>query len=568
MKPWMVCFALFVCAAAQSVAPAPPQPAEETVKPEDRCIVEGTVVNSRTGEPLKKAHVNLLRVETKELNPASLGATTDAAGHFVLEEVNPGKYRLTAQRNGFANFAYGSRGAGSPGTQLTLTRARKLKDLVLRMIPQGVVTGRAVDEDGEPLARLQVQFLRPMYMNGRKTLSSNSNAQTDDRGEYRAFGLAPGKYYACAVYDPSGRMMQTPEIRKESSQEGYAPTFYPNAASAAQASLVDVASGAEVSGIDFRLSPVRTFHIAGKVTNLPNAAHGGVVMVMSRDSEILPWNTMKYGMVDDKGNFLVSNINPGSYTIAAQSYVSGSETQMAYAIVNVADSSVDGVQLSFSALPEIAGAVRGERGVELKDKGMIVSLQPETPTMVMGGGPGQVQDDGTFKVKVSLPDKYRLAVYPMPEGAWVKSIRLGETDYSKGVIDLSKGVTAGELTIVIAGNGAQIEGNVRDPKDQPSTSASVVLIPDERDNHLMYGMANTDQNGHFTLKTVMPGKYKLFAFDRVEYGQYEDPDFLKQFDEKGESIEVSAGDKSSKDLKLIVTDEDLPPEPPAPQPGS
>ena len=568
MKVWMICLAFCVCAAAQSVAIAPPQPAEETVKPEDRCTVEGTVVNLRTGEPLKKANVNLARTDATKFNTASWGATTDASGHFVLEDVNPGKYRLSAQRNGFADLAYGSRGAGSPGTQLTLTKGQKMKDLLLRMIPQGVVTGRAVDEDGEPLGRVQVQFLRPMYTNGRKTLSGSVTASTDDRGEYRAFGLAPGKYYACAIYEPSGHMMQTPEIRKETSQEGYAPTFYPNATSASQASMVNVASGAEVSGVDFRLSPVRTFHIAGKVTNIPNAMHSAMVMVMSRDSEVVPWNTMKYGMVDDKGGFLVRNLNPGFYTVSAQSMTSASEQQATYAIVNVADSNVDGVQLSFGPLPEISGVIQGERGVDLKGKGMIVMLQAETPTMTMGGGPGQVQEDGTFKVKVSLPDKYRLRVYPMPEGCYIGSIRYGDTEYPSGTIDLSKGFMGGELTISIAGNGAQIEGSVRDPKDQPATSASVVLVPEQRDNHMMYETANTDQDGHFTIKGVTPGKYKVFAFDRVEYGQYEDPDFLKQFEEKGEAVEVSAGDKTSKDLKLIVTDEDLPPEQPAPQPGS
>jgi hypothetical protein len=295
---------------------------------------------------------------------------------------------------------------------------------------------------------------------------------------------------------------------------------------------------------------------------------GAMIMVMSRDAGILPWNSLKHASPDHKGNFVVQGLIPGSYTVNAQSFSSGSETQVAEAIVNITDSDVDGVVLDFGAIHEITGAIKAEAGADLKKKGLTVGLQGEARIFGIGMNGGQVQDDGTFKIKVQLPDRYRLNIGPMPEGAYVKSIRFGETDCSNGVIDLSKGVTGGELTITIAGNGAQIDGNVSDPKDQPATSASVVLIPEQRDNHMMYELANTDQNGHFTIKGVMPGKYKLFAFDRVEYGQDEDADFLKQFEEKGEAVEVNAGDKTSKDLKLIVTDEDLPPEPPAPQPGS
>src|SRR2546421_702908 len=71
-------------AATPSEAPPP------AVKPEDKCSIEGTVVNATTGEPLKKAHLSVRPIAQQ--NAAPYGTTTDNAGHFVMDGVDPGKY--------------------------------------------------------------------------------------------------------------------------------------------------------------------------------------------------------------------------------------------------------------------------------------------------------------------------------------------------------------------------------------------------------------------------------------------------------------------------------------------
>jgi hypothetical protein len=172
------------------------------VKPEDKCIVEGTVVNGATGEPLKKAHVTLRRADNTQLNPAPYGVTTDASGHFVLDDVDPGKYRLAADRNGFVNSSYGEkRNRSGSGALLTLSAGQKMKDVIFHMTPQGVIVGRVIDEDGEPVARANIQCLRSMYRNGEKGLFPTGSSGTNDKGEYRVFGLSPGKYIVQATYN-------------------------------------------------------------------------------------------------------------------------------------------------------------------------------------------------------------------------------------------------------------------------------------------------------------------------------------------------------------------------------
>ena len=53
-----------------------------------------------------------------------------------------------------------------------------------------IVSGRVVDEDHEPVANVRVQCARYRYLNGKKTLMPMGTATTNDKGEYRAFGLA------------------------------------------------------------------------------------------------------------------------------------------------------------------------------------------------------------------------------------------------------------------------------------------------------------------------------------------------------------------------------------------
>src|ERR1039457_4468036 len=110
-------------AVAQTGTPAAvPSPAP-AVKPEDKCEVKGTVVNSMTGEPLKKAHLSLRPIGQQDGMP--YGTTTDAGGHFLLDDVDPGRYSFIASRNGFVTQQYSRDGAARRATTLTLAAGQK-----------------------------------------------------------------------------------------------------------------------------------------------------------------------------------------------------------------------------------------------------------------------------------------------------------------------------------------------------------------------------------------------------------------------------------------------------------
>jgi hypothetical protein len=82
---------------------------------------------------------------------------------------------------------------------------------------------------------------------------------------------------------------------------------------------------------------------------------------------------------------------------------------------------------------------------------------------------------------------------------------------------------------------------------------AVVLVPEPklRDRDDAFKETTSDQYGRFLIKTIEPGNYKLFAWEDVEPGEYMDPEFLKQFDDRGREIHIREGSRESADLKLI-----------------
>jgi hypothetical protein len=91
--------------------------------------------------------------------------------------------------------------------------------------------------------------------------------------------------------------------------------------------------------------------------------------------------------------------------------------------------------------------------------------------------------------------------------------------------------------------------------DQQSANASVVLIPSDSTLRNHYEIATSDQNGHYVMRGVAPGKYKLYAFDQIENGAYLDPDFLQPYENHGEPIEIAESAHETRDLKLILNED-------------
>src|SRR5207249_812860 len=208
--------------------------------------IAGIVVRAGTNEPIPRVRITIFRSDVPaDRIPA---VTTDDQGRFLFKDLSAGTYSLAAQRNGFARQQYGERGPGRGLTPVTVVAGQALKDIVFRLVPPAAVSGRVTDTTGEPLLGVHIQILRASYdADGKRTLAGVVipgivEIRTDDRGEYRAYMLPPGRYYIRATPDLS--------FRGETSELGYVATYYPNTPDSSSAAPIELAPGAEVHAID------------------------------------------------------------------------------------------------------------------------------------------------------------------------------------------------------------------------------------------------------------------------------------------------------------------------------
>jgi len=189
---------------AQAPAPAPDKPREQTPA---LCTVSGRVVTAADGTPLKSARV-ILGQEHEGRHSRNYAARSDSDGHFTLKGILPGRYKFFALHNGYVDQEYKANGVNG-GAVLALHPGEQLADVLFRLTMAAVITGRVTGEDGAALVHLRLLAMykptdeevieEDLSESQRQEPSWASAAYTDDRGQYRIFGLKPGEYYVQAT---------------------------------------------------------------------------------------------------------------------------------------------------------------------------------------------------------------------------------------------------------------------------------------------------------------------------------------------------------------------------------
>jgi hypothetical protein len=524
-------------------------------------LVSGVVINKLTGAPVKNAHVIYTKIDPAATVASSpISKDTDVEGRFRLQ-LPPGSYRLWVERSGFARQVYGALSPAGEGTAVTLARGQQLGQITFRMVPLGAIAGRVLDEDGEPVQSAGIQVLHFNYASGNRQLVSVAGASSNDRGEYRVFGLPAGRYLLQASV-PNAPMSQPFEARAliPEAQDPYAASYFPGVTDVDSASTVSLNEGAELTDMDFHLHKVRAVSVRGHLSSPADRFSSSQIQVVlaHNESGVASHIDRASAFVDPAtGKFEIRGVSPGSYLLVASQLFSG-RPFAGRVPVEVSATSREEVALPLTPAFDIIGSVELEGAPRGKLPDLIVRLLP-SEGLALGPQPSsKVATDGSIRLAGVTPGRWILVVDSLPAGLWIKSENFASNKVLAGELNLTESAR-GQLRIVLAGNGAQIAGTVAS-NNQPC-KATVVLVPaaaELRGAHQMYRVTNTTERGLFTLKGVPPGAYKLFAFREIGPFEWFDPEQLKQVEDMGLSITVSEGENVLHDIVAVPPEALLP----------
>jgi hypothetical protein len=534
-------FLLALPTAAQS-----PKRSSSPSRPQQQlCSLSRMVVKLAGSEPLRSATVELQSLEDRT---HTVSVATDAGGRFQIKGIDPGRYRLKVIRNGFVTQEYGQKTPSDPGSDLRLSTGQNLKDLLFRLIPWSVIAGRILNEDSEPLPWAQVSALREVYREGKRKLSPELMVPTNDLGEYRLFGLQPGRYFVSAKYKPGVQIVGQQQIQtglSDDSERGYAPTYYPGSPDPARASTITVKAGDEITSVEILLRPVTVFRIRGRVYNMVSAKRSGagVNIVLQPRNTGLAWSFPDQQVHVEKpdGSFEITNVLPGSYVLSAFWFDEGKRYQ-ARQSVEVGNADVEGINLTIAPGVAVSGHVTWD-GKPSLERDELTVYASAVDSVMSSVSPARITSGDLFVLRDVSEGTYRLRVIGQSKDCYLKAVRYGTRDGLDDGFTLIRGTQA-SLEVTISPQGARVQGTITDADRVPAAGLRVVLVPDEahRGQLRLYKQATTDQFGHFDLRGIAPGDYKLFSWEEVEDGAWEDPDFLKPFEERGEKVSLQEAD--------------------------
>jgi protocatechuate 3,4-dioxygenase beta subunit len=495
-----------------------------------RCSVDGMVVNSATGEPVRRAAVSLRRTEPgqSKTSPGTYTVPADAQGKFLFADIEPGAYNLVAERSGFAQ--------PKRNNSIKLEPGQKSTGQLVLMTPHAVITGRVLDPEGDPVTGADVQAQAVTWSGGRR-LSRVAGASTNDLGEYRIFGLPAGKYYLSATFNGG---------QHEVGQE-FGVTYYPRTTDDAAAAPVQVAAGAQLRNMDITLTRIRTGTIRGHVAcEIPGEKRMYSMTLMGSSISL-----MRPARVQQDGSFEITRVPPGPYNLMATATID-EKRYTAHLQVQVAGGDLNGIVIPIHAGGTVAGRIFVEDHPDEALGGITVGLRGwQTNGIIFGPQPNaKTEKDGSFQLENVPFDHFAFYAAGLPSGYYLKRVHAGGIDVLTSGLETGSGF--GTLMVVVSSKAATIEGTVKDARsEQPYPSATVVLVPENRARTELFQQASSDRGGRFTFRTVVPGEYRVFAWEDVPAFAWMDPDFLREFESQGERVSVAEGARPSLDLKLI-----------------
>jgi Carboxypeptidase regulatory-like domain len=502
---------LTVTAAGQDRDAGPPQ--KQTTG-----TLTGRVVTAETGRPIALATVTAIRANDQ----SSAGTvTTDQTGRFRIAALPAGAYVINADKRGaFVSGRYGQSDPTLPG-QLVRVEPDNEQAIEIALVRGAVIAGRIVDEAGDPLPLATVVVARPpgskpglgitgnVWVVNSNRLPGNlvDGSRSDDRGEYRVFGLAPGEYILYAM------PMTPPKDARP------VPIYFPGVTDPAQAMRLTVVAGQELGDISFTVRKIPVVKISGVVTNAETVPQANVALSLHVDEAEGGGAVAHLGNTRADGAFSLDAM-PGQYVLRAR------RPQIPSADATAAQPDLSGSYPLWIGESDITGLfLKLTQGATLK--GRFIFEGSGSPSRldrfnvtVESGAPGAIAasragQDGSFVLRGIEAGRRRL-VASTESGWFVKSVILDGHDVTDLPIEFRDESTISGLAITVTNTPAPLTVEIESsPKKASVTVAVFRADPGRWHARALTATAVGDSGTSVTVDTLPPGDYLAVALDNI-----------------------------------------------------
>jgi len=371
--------------------PSQPTTAPSSAPTTGNALLAGQVIDAATSRPIAGAVVTLggmpsaspsnviFNFSQAAIAGGNRQALTNGNGHFVFNELPAGVYSIQSTASGYVPGGYGKRRAAGPAQPINLGADDRIVDLSVPLSRYATISGRVIDEAGEPVVGVTVLGMRRVYDNGKlqySTAAAGLTSSTDDRGEYRLSTLVPGEYilsirstqatvpttFVEAQMQAAADGRQTEFSREFTASGGntlnslnsngngrqvgdfffdsavfggrtappipigasgalfvYPTTFYPSAITEADATVIRVGSGESRTGMDLHLRPTPTSRISGVATGPSGPGPRLSLSLIPASSDLITLTFFETAttVTDARGAFVFLGIPAGNYVLRA-----------------------------------------------------------------------------------------------------------------------------------------------------------------------------------------------------------------------------------------------------------
>ncbi len=504
----------------------PPGPPPQQPPP---CRIAGIIVDASTNTPIPHAELSI--TNTDNTDDAQTFSASD--GHFVFQNVPPGKYPLSAFAPGYVHEGFNQH--GSLLTAIAVGTGTDSEHIIFRLHRQAILTGHVTDERGEPVRHAQVILFSSETPGSHPTSSFRFNTETNDLGEYRFAALGPGRYFvtvtahpwyaqtrfiyaaepprqvmATGRHSPSAMALNIQQHGDPSFDVAYPITFYPNVTDPHVASEITLSPGDKFDA-NIQLQPVPTVHL--HITNLSTEPMS--LPQVSARQKLFGSSGYSVSAVSGQiapGEMEVTGFAPGELSLQVGQTINGTWLSHSFDVHVTSNESLDAA--GSTATANVSGHVLLPAGEAITVGGTVMLNSEEGQN-----ASAPFYKDGTFSFGAVPVGTYRVNA-DLQEGGgrfnyFVGNISAAGAKNSDNEHFTISTIADVQLTVNLSHDLAQVTG-VANLDGKPIAGVLILLVPASgKSLEFESRIDQSDSDGTFSLSNIRPGKYLALALDNA-----------------------------------------------------